>query len=120
MINHVFVYGTLRQGAGANAMMRGSTFVSLAQVKGLLYNLGSFPGFVHGDGVVFGDLYKIKEDQLLVRLDRMEGYNKVSPWLSMYIREEVILLEPQGIQSYIYRWNGRQQKHHQIESGNWL
>ena len=65
---HVFVYGTLRRG-GDNDITRlhpAPVWVGTATIKGVLYDLGRYPGVVVGDeesvdgvGDVVGEVYAI-------------------------------------------------------------
>ena len=117
---HIFVYGILKKAGGAGDMMSGSEFVSDAKVKGDLYNLGSYPGLRHGDGVVTGEVYKIKDECLLNQLDRWEGYHKDKPEYSMYLREQVDLIEPKGVRAWVYVYNRDVHPNHKIKDGCWI
>lgn len=85
----VFVYGTLRRG-GRNDITRlqpPPRFVGPAQVAGVLYHLGAYPGMVLGGGQwVQGEVYAIAPALESV-LDAIEGLGE-SPG-DEYIRREV-------------------------------
>ena len=53
----------------------GSRFVALGHVRGALLDLGRYPGLVDGRGVVHGEVYELREPELLQAIDRAEGYN---------------------------------------------
>ena len=56
---HVFVYGTLRKGQGANYILKGrSEFVSDCVIHANIYDLGSFPGVKLDDtqNLVYGEV----------------------------------------------------------------
>jgi gamma-glutamylcyclotransferase (GGCT)/AIG2-like uncharacterized protein YtfP len=72
----VFVYGTLRRG-GAGAMslrFPGTKFVAEARVGGGLYDMGAYPGLLHGesDSSVVGEVYEVDEE-ILRELDDFEA-----------------------------------------------
>lgn len=77
----VFVYGTLRRGASNAFRMEGAEFVSSGLVKGRIYVIDWFPGFVSrgGDGWVEGELWRV-DGASLKSLDDFEGddYERVS------------------------------------------
>jgi gamma-glutamylcyclotransferase (GGCT)/AIG2-like uncharacterized protein YtfP len=68
----LFVYGTLRRGEAAEHLMRGSTFVGTATIRGLVTQRGGFLGLLAGDGVVPGEVFDLPE-ALFERLDQYEG-----------------------------------------------
>jgi gamma-glutamylcyclotransferase (GGCT)/AIG2-like uncharacterized protein YtfP len=72
----VFVYGTLRRG-GAGAMsvrFPGAKFIAEAQVSGVLYDLGAYPGLLLGESnsPVVGEVYEVG-DETLNELDDFEA-----------------------------------------------
>ena len=98
----VFVYGTLLKGrrnythflAPANPVMRG-------EINGfVMYELGSFPGIVRGEGKVKGEVYKVTKEQL-TRIDRLEGEG------SLYIREKAIVEDDEHncVEAFVYVYN---------------
>ena len=71
---YVFVYGTLRKGQerDINHLRPAPLFIGNAQVKGTLYNLGSYPGLhLTGDQPVQGEVYQITPE-LERQLDEIE------------------------------------------------
>jgi gamma-glutamylcyclotransferase (GGCT)/AIG2-like uncharacterized protein YtfP len=72
----LFAYGTLMRGYRLHRVMAGrATLLGDASVDGALLDLGAYPGLVEGPGRVSGELYRLDEAELLVTLDREEGYN---------------------------------------------
>ena len=79
---HLFVYGTLRKALRHEmyaVLTRGAQFVGSASVRGALFDLGAYPGFVVDDvaaDLVTGELYALHapsvEDTLAI-LDAYEG-----------------------------------------------
>ena len=69
----LFVYGTLRRGGPAEAMLANCRFLGEAQISGSLYHLGRYPALVlDGRGVVHGELWMCSTETLS-RLDTYEG-----------------------------------------------
>lgn len=71
---HLFVYGTLRSGGGAAALLDGCVRVGEASVGGILYDIdGRFPALVlYGDAPVQGEVWRCPAG-MLFRLDEYEG-----------------------------------------------
>ncbi len=78
----VFVYGTLLKGQeNHERFLWNSEYLGKASVAGLdMYDIGSFPGIVPGDGTVKGELYEVSKATLR-KLDYLEGEG------SLYIRK---------------------------------
>ena len=78
----IIVYGSLRKG-GFNYRpwleSKGAMFLGKGKIKGFsLYDLGSFPAVIKGDGEVVGELYEVSEE-MFDKIDWMEksaGYKK--------------------------------------------
>ena len=110
-----FVYGTLRRGFGNyNAILAGNTDREVAALAdGVIYPVGHYGGFpclMEEDGTVVGELMYIKPDrydEMLQRMDRLEGYRENSPKNSMYIRKQKTARTNDGlIDAWVYVWNG--------------
>ena len=102
----VFVYGTLRRG-GSNDITRlqpAPRFVGPAQVAGVLYHLGAYPGLLlGGDRWVVGEVYAI-EPALEAILDAIECVAG-QPGDEYIRREVVVLLEGQSLACLVYEIN---------------
>jgi gamma-glutamylcyclotransferase (GGCT)/AIG2-like uncharacterized protein YtfP len=90
----LFVYGTLRRQAPAHGLLVGSRLLSKGSVRGVLYDLGEYPGLVqdraNGNRVV-GELYELPEGaapSILRDLDRYEG--------DEFTRRKVFVTLPSG------------------------
>lgn len=85
--------------------MQGARFVGAAQVPGRLVDVGRYPGFLPGDGLVTGEVYEV-DDAHLARLDGVEDMVPGDRAASQYWREEVIVLsgplQGQQVQTYVY------------------
>lgn len=114
---HVFVYGTLMSGYGADINKFGMDCVRQVgerTIHGQMFNVGAFPGVIlnDGDDTVHGELYEILDDRIILALDRYEG----TP--NLYTREVVNVLED-GIETYVYQFNSSLSGLDRVESGNW-
>lgn len=85
--------------------MHGTRFLGAAQVPGRLVDVGRYPGLLHGEGVVTGEVYEV-DDAHLARLDVVEGQVPGNRAASQYWREEVTVasgpLQGQRVQTYVY------------------
>lgn len=82
----VFVYGTLLRGMSRSNVLAKSRFLGLGEIQADLYDLGSYPGLIDGNGRVIGELYEI-DLATLDALDRIEGFKADAPELSLYLRD---------------------------------
>jgi len=92
---HVFVYGTLREGGGAEGLLRGCARVGAGAVRGRLYDLGAYPALVlaAGEGAVRGEVWGCPA-AVLPRLDAYEG---VAEGLFRRVRTEA-----GGVECWVY------------------
>src|SRR5262245_29758041 len=88
-IQAVFVYGTLKRGEVRAAMWpKAPLAVEVAEVRGMLFDLGRYPALVAGDERVGGELWHFAAEDLpttLEELDRIEGYRRMPD--DLYRRE---------------------------------
>lgn len=79
----LFVYGTLMKGqSNHNSFLRNSDFIGDGKLDGFeMYDLGSFPGIVVGDGTVRGEVYRVSDSELEA-INRLEGEG------DLYIKSE--------------------------------
>jgi gamma-glutamylcyclotransferase (GGCT)/AIG2-like uncharacterized protein YtfP len=123
-----FVYGTLILGQPNDHLWRGAiTSVKSAVFNnGLLYDMGYYPMLVEvKGGTVRGQLISVANrfyQEILDRLDILEGYMPDQPDKSSYrrVKREVTIEKGQRILSWLYR--GRQkhvQKSKLIPGGDW-
>lgn len=120
---YVFVYGTLRRG-GANDITRlqpTARWVGLAQVPGVLFHLGAYPGMALGGSQwVQGEVYAI-EPALESVLDAIEGLAGDHP-SDEYVKREVdVHVQGRSLPCLVYEINPRVTVNaRQIEHGDWL
>jgi len=94
-------------------------FVGPCLVTGELFDLDHYPGLRHGDGRVIAELYALLDIEVLQDLDEFEGYSASQPRDSLYIRERVALIEPQGAEAWVYVYNTVPDARARIISGDW-
>ncbi|QIW24991.1 gamma-glutamylcyclotransferase [Sulfolobus sp. S-194] len=83
---YLFVYGSLRYGFELHHLLENSRFVGLAYTEGYkMYDLGSYPGVVKGDGIIYGEVYEVDDNTILL-LDKVEDYRGRPD--DLYIREK--------------------------------
>lgn len=100
------VYGSLRSVAvrarlGLAGRMRR---LGPCTLRGRLYDLGDYPGFVPGEGLVHGDLFELFDRQTLAILDAYEDLVSGSPRASLYRRERMRLATP-PVEAWVYVYN---------------
>ena len=109
----IFVYGTLKQGFGANSILQGrAEFITDDRIEGSLYNLGAFPGYkTSGSGMVAGEVYEITDENLPAMLDSYENYP------SLYTR--VKMHTEKGYNAWVYVINENMYEKNLIQEGVW-
>ena len=88
----LFVYGTLKPGYSNYEWLLADKDIkhTPAWTHGKLYDLGAFPAMTKGDGMVYGDLLKFDDPEILERIDILEGYKTDAFWgMNFYDRVEV-------------------------------
>ena len=101
----LFIYGTLMPGLRLAAQMEGAEHLGPATVSGRLVDVGRYPGLLHGEGVVVGEVYRVSDAQL-ARLDQVEDMVPGHRAASQYWREQVMVqdgaLAGQPVWTYVY------------------
>ena len=102
----LFTYGTLKKGHGNHRVLDGATYLGTASTEPTftMLHLGGFPGIIRGgETAVQGELYKVTSQQMMDRLDRLEGHPtfyerqpiKVNPSDGPEITVEAYVLPPE-------------------------
>jgi|JI10StandDraft_1071094.scaffolds.fasta_scaffold185442_2 gamma-glutamylcyclotransferase (GGCT)/AIG2-like uncharacterized protein YtfP len=125
---HVFVYGTLRRG-GDNDITRlhpVPVWVGAATIKGVLYDLGRYPGVVLGDeesgdggGDVVGEVYAITPALERVLDEIEEFYPQQTQEYAK--RELAVIVKGRSLQCLVYEIHpDRVQGKPRVASGDWM
>ena len=117
MIDSMFVYGTLRkQECREKIMNEISHYWKNTSIKAKMYDIGAFPAIVLVEGIVYGEIHKIKkEPNSFHMLDLVEGFTEYGK-SSLYHR--ILINSSQGV-CWTYVWNGTTENYKVIQSGNW-
>jgi len=110
----LFAYGTLMRGYPLHAVIaRRATFVGVGSVPGHLFDLGRYPGLVAGRGRVRGEVYRLRDPELLAAVDREEGYN--------FERRRTVatLADGRRVRAWIYRYRGPRERAVPIPEGDY-
>ena len=104
-MHDLFIYGTLMPGLRLEAEMHGAERLGPARVPGRLVDVGHYPGLLHGEGTVTGEVYRVSDAQL-ASLDEVEEMVPGDRPASQYWREQVTVLEGalagQPVWTYVY------------------
>jgi len=118
---YLFLYGTLMRGLDAMDSLSANSclqFLREAQVRGQLYDLGSYPGLLPGQGLVRGEVYEVLNPRIWSILDPYEDYLPGNETGSLYLREQLELSDGSGrVWTYIY--NEKVGEHSLIADGDW-
>lgn len=115
----LFVYGTLLRGLERESVLSSSRFLGTVVVQANLYDIGSYPGIIDGEGQVIGEVYEI-DQATLQRLDDIEGYNRKNPEGSEYVRKEVKILTTEVDEPVVaYFYNRGVKESNRIVSGDY-
>lgn len=126
---HLFVYGSLRRGAGH--LMHGmlaeyGEYVGAAKLPGRLYRIAGYPGAVaSGDPQdrVLGEVYLLREPQIILPLlDEYEGFGADCPQPNEFVRiaAEVELAGAEMLRAWVYMYNRPIERLALIASGDFL
>lgn len=129
MSAYLFVYGTLRKGAGHpmhRILSAGAEAVGEATFQGRLFDLGRYPGVVPGPAGrwrVAGEIYRMtRPEPLLSALDEYEGSAPQNPQPHEFRRAVQPIRWGNGEQgeAWIYLYIAPLNGARQIESGDYL
>ena len=113
MLNRLFVYGTLQRGQKAHKVLKSADakFVSNGKVRGVLHDLGDYPGLLangNPDSFVPGEVYELsKPETALCILDGYEEFDPLNARYSLFVRKRshVYLSDGSRILAWVYFYN---------------
>jgi len=126
---NLFVYGTLRRDQRHEMfrlLARHARFIGDGTIRGKLYDLGTYPGWVPSPGGnVLGEVYAIDPEQwegIISRLDDYEGCSASDPEPHEYRRVvvDVTLSNGQTVDAWAYRLSHQPEQSREIRSGDYL
>ncbi len=117
MIDSMFVYGTLRKQEGREQIMNKISLDSKnITINAKMYDIGAFPAITLEEGMVYGEIHKIKEESnSFETLDCVEGFTEYDE-SSLYHR--ILINSSEGI-CWTYVWNDTTENYKIIQSGDW-
>ena len=132
--DRLFVYGTLMRGFDhpmAQLLSRSADFIGEARCRGRLYQVKHYPGMVLSDAtddVVFGELYRLKQPEALLREFDMyeacgEGFAEPTEYLRRLLPVTLVgdtASEPPTSQAWTYLYNWPVAHLARIASGRFL
>lgn len=129
MIRHLFVYGTLLPHEAPPELSHTVSKlrkVGAGHTRGHLYDFGEYPGAVlgrSGGEIISGIVYELPTNPgVLHELDAYEGFDRVHPESSLFIRKRrfVTLHDGRKLLSWVYEYNGDPSMGTQIPSGRYV
>lgn len=126
--NYLFVYGSLRSGFHHPAYQYISNYFELkgmAQAKGLLFDMGTYPAAIPtaGESFIIGELYKLKNPDefgwAFGQLDDYEGVTVEADEAQLYRREITnVFFRKEILSAWIYWYNGDVSNKPVVSSGD--
>lgn len=122
----LFVYGTLRKGAGHpmhEVLREAGRPLAAARVRGSLVVVDWYPGLVPGGtGWVRGELWDVRDPAAWARLDAYEACSAEDPPPHEYGRERLnVVSDARGtVAAWAYVYRGPTEGLAVVPSGDWL
>lgn len=88
----IAVYGTLKKGFGNHRILESSKFLGTDNTKETfeMYSFGGFPAIVEGgDKHIFIEVYSTSDENVLRRLDQLEGFREKDSENNFYDKKEI-------------------------------
>lgn len=117
----IALYGTLMRSFGRQARLgvaRMLRFERRCVIRGLLFDLGPYPGLIAGQGRVEAELYRVRDSAALKVLDEFEGSAPPFGPRALFVRRRVRLLEPR-VEAWAYFFNRSARGAARIFSGSY-
>lgn len=123
---YLFVYGTLLLATNEFGQYLNThcKLVGTGKFKGLLYDIGQYPGAIADDNAssyVYGSIFLMDNAPVVLQvLDDYEGLGLADPVPYEYLRElHKVETDNNPVNCWVYFYNWPVEKHHQILSGNY-
>jgi gamma-glutamylcyclotransferase (GGCT)/AIG2-like uncharacterized protein YtfP len=101
------VYGTLRRRSIFPKLPMAASrlqFFGYGLIRGRLFWQRTYPALIQDRGYAQVEVFRIVDPNVLDELDRYEGFDPRNPLASLFIRTQVLLLNPQ-VQAWVYFLN---------------
>jgi gamma-glutamylcyclotransferase (GGCT)/AIG2-like uncharacterized protein YtfP len=126
--DHLFVFGTLLSGYDhpmSRLLGQRADLLGEARCTGQLYLVRHYPGMVPSTDSadqVFGELYRLRDAELLRELDDYEGCSEKYPKPHEYVRTRIAVTLSDGttVQAWTYLYNRPVTDLPRIKSGRFL
>jgi gamma-glutamylcyclotransferase (GGCT)/AIG2-like uncharacterized protein YtfP len=108
-ITHIVFYGTLMSDGHTKLHKKikaGLIYKGPCTFKGVLYDLGRYPGLKPGNNQIKGELYEIIDNSLVAKLDEYEAHDNYDSSLPGFTRKLIELIEPR-LTAWIYYYDGK-------------
>jgi gamma-glutamylcyclotransferase (GGCT)/AIG2-like uncharacterized protein YtfP len=121
----LFVYGTLRKGFALHSHLKKSTVKEVGEgyIHGLLYDLGEYPGAIETSAStkIIGEVYAIRDQKALEKLDKIEEFNPEEVHKSLFIRKKTTVKLKSGdeISAWVYFLSKQPKDAQLIKSGDY-
>jgi len=105
--NLLAVYGTLRRRSIFPKLPMAVSrlqFFSRGLIGGRLFWQRTYPALIQDRGIAQVELFRIVDPGVMTDLDRYEGFDPRNPRASLFIRTQVLLLNPQ-VRAWVYFLN---------------
>jgi gamma-glutamylcyclotransferase (GGCT)/AIG2-like uncharacterized protein YtfP len=105
--NLLAVYGTLRRRSIFHKLPSAAArlqFFGSGLIRGRLFWQRTYPALIQDRGIAQVELFRIVDPSVLTDLDRYEGFDTSNLRASLFIRIQVVLLNPQ-VRAWIYFLN---------------
>lgn len=125
MADRLFVYGTLRRGSRhpwAAKLAAKASFLGEARYAGRLFRITHYPGVVPSslpDEWVFGDVFELRDPDILTALDTYEGCGPDDAEPTQYVRrtQTMTLADGTAVEAWVYVYNWPLDNRERIKSG---
>jgi gamma-glutamylcyclotransferase (GGCT)/AIG2-like uncharacterized protein YtfP len=101
------VYGTLRRRSVFHKLPVAASrlqFISYGLIRGRVFWQRTYPALIEDRGIAQVELFRIVDPNVLGDLDRYEGFDSTNLRASLFVRTQVLLLNPQ-VRAWVYFLN---------------